>query len=109
MPMIVRFGDGDVRDDLRWHAEEGIEYTEPTPSDEWSGRKTDLGLVLLSLSAQDRQYLATKGKRWTKLLTGGSSSRAVKLSSERGGGDERSRTGPEGDLYSRCGQQTACC
>lgn len=68
---VVCLRDVELQQRLEVHAERGWEYTEPMPHEDWAGRKTDLGLVLLPLSdsgpAQALWFvcLATKGKRWT--------------------------------------------
>ena len=60
-----------MRDELKWHAEYRLDYTEPMPLGEWSGTKTDLGLVLLPLSPEEPEpalsfvCLAAKGRKAT--------------------------------------------
>lgn len=83
MTTVVRLRGEELRDDLNIHAECGWEYTEPMPSGEWAGTKTDLGLVLLPFSSADPApalsyvCLATKGKKWTTRFARAKFSRLV--------------------------------
>ena len=69
MATVVRLDAAELRDELKWHAEYRLDYTEPMPLGEWSGTKTDLGVVLLPLSPEEPEpalsfvCLAAKGRK----------------------------------------------
>lgn len=71
MAVIVRLRDTGLLFDLKWHAEADLHFTEPMRAEEWSGTKTDLGVIILPYSKEDNEpcvsfvCLASKGRRWT--------------------------------------------